>query len=84
MEIIKTIRKRLGIKQTELARMLNIREANYCNMENGRLVPKNIKEIEQKAFSKLLAVCEGEIMRAEEEIKLHNDIKSQIINQTPF
>lgn len=46
MENVKKIRTLLKIKQFELAKQVGISQANFANIENGKLIPNNIKEIE--------------------------------------
>lgn len=54
MELVKNIRKCVGIKQVEMAESLGIDQSNYCNIENGKLIPNNISEIKEKALDILL------------------------------
>ena len=54
MERVKKLRKLCRVTQVELANELGIEQSNYCNMENGKLIPNSIKQIESKAISILL------------------------------
>lgn len=79
MKLVKQFRKELKIKQQEMAKRLNIEQGNYCNMENGRLVPKGIEDVEQRALTELAFVCENrllEIAQKKESIEL---LRNQII-----
>ena len=41
-------RMRLKIKQGEIAKKIGMQYSNYSAIENGRLIPNNIKSIEHK------------------------------------
>lgn len=84
MKVVKELRKQLKLKQTELADMLGIQKANYCNMENGRLVPKNIEEIENRAFDALESECEKQIISEESKLARLKQTLSAIHNKCPF
>ena len=49
MEKVKRLRKETGLKQKEMAEKMEMHYSNYANLENGRYVPANIKELESKA-----------------------------------
>jgi len=53
MEIVKELRKKLKVKQYVLANTLGIQQANYANIENGKLIPNNLDEIKEKALNEL-------------------------------
>ncbi len=54
MREIKQARKICKITQSEFAKMLNMDQSNYCNIENDKLMPNNILELKNLAISILL------------------------------
>ncbi len=55
---IKKLRKICKLSQIELAEHLGIEQSNYCNIENGKLIPNNLDEIKQKAIKILLPLLD--------------------------
>lgn len=69
MKKVKQIRKLCKIRQFEMAKLLDMDQSNYCNIENGRYLFKSIPKIEKKAldilypkFISLVASKEKELM----------------------
>jgi DNA-binding XRE family transcriptional regulator len=76
MEHVKLLRKAVGIKQHKMAEMLNIDQSNYCNIENGRLVPLNLDAIKQRCLNVLLPEIDKLIQKKNEEISVLSSLKN--------
>lgn len=63
---LRTLRKLMGIKQTEMAKQLKTKPSNYCNMELGRLNSGNRILHIRNVF---------DLWRKKELVKLNNHIK---------
>lgn len=50
MKEIKELRELIGVKQPELAKLLEIQVSNYSSIENGYIKPKNLDEIKRKSY----------------------------------
>jgi len=70
MEIVKQLRKKLKVKQYVLANTLGIQQANYANIENGKLIPNNLDEIKEKALNELKPFLVKKIKDTEAELNL--------------
>lgn len=73
MNRLKQLRKICGTTQEELARKIGIEQSNYCNIENGILIPRNIEEIKIKAFEILKPRLLDVIKDKEKELKTLTD-----------
>jgi DNA-binding XRE family transcriptional regulator len=62
MKDIKKLRKICKLSQIELAYELGIEQSNYCNIENGKLIPNNLAEIRQKAIKILMPLLDLKII----------------------
>lgn len=69
METIKKVRKICKIKQTDMANMIGIEQSNYCKMENGILIPRNISSIKKKCENILLPYLEFIIESKDYELR---------------
>ena len=67
MKDIKVIRKICGIKQYEFAKMMGIEQSNYANIENGRMVPKSLDSIKDKAKGILKPLLEDVFLEKSKE-----------------
>jgi len=76
MKEVKELRLICGIKQFQLAEKLGIEQSNYANMENGRLIPKNIAQLQGKAFKILKPYLQDRISDAEIALNELNKIKN--------
>lgn len=68
MKRIKKIRKLVGITQKEIATHLNMDQANYCNIENGKYIPNNLDEIVLKLNSILMPILTKLIDKTKAEL----------------
>lgn len=68
MEEIKKLRKAVGMKQFELATLLNLEQSNYCNIENGKLILKYSEELKNKAKAILIPMMIEKIELMEKDI----------------
>lgn len=62
MKDVKKLRKICALSQIELANELGIEQSNYCNIENGKLIPNNLAEIRQKAINILMPLLDLKII----------------------
>lgn len=69
MDVVKNLRKVVNVKQYELAASLGIEQSNYCNIENGKLIPNNIADIQKRAIDYLLPLLELKIKLIEVDLK---------------
>lgn len=51
MENIKKLRELIGVKQPELATLLNLHTSNYSAIEKGYIRPKNLDEIKVNCYA---------------------------------
>lgn len=82
MEDVKTLRISLGVKQIKIAELLGINQANYNNIENGRLVPKNISEIRRESLKKLMPYVLAKELEIMDELSKIKKSKSFILRET--
>lgn len=73
MKDVKQLRKVCKVSQVQMANDLGIDQSNYCNIENGKLIPNNLEEIKEKAidilyptFIKILLVKNSELYNLKE------------------
>lgn len=77
VEQIKNLRKATGMKQFVLAEKLNIEQANYSNIENGKLITSKIQDIILEAEKILLPLLDNKILDTERELNILLSIKNQ-------
>lgn len=80
MKEIKELRELIGVKQPELAELLQLQPSNYSAIEKGYLKPKNLDEIKQKAFAFLELINEQRQSRIQELLKNKPDAKTYEID----
>lgn len=68
MEIVKLLRKKLKVKQYVIANTLGLQQANYANIENGKLIPNNLDEIKEKALNELKPFLNQKIKETMKEL----------------
>jgi transcriptional regulator with XRE-family HTH domain len=78
MRKIKELRKELGIKQVYFADKLEIQRAYYANVENGRLIPKNIEEIKREASKILFQLLSKKIEETEIDLNYFKSLKTYL------
>lgn len=66
MERVKRLRKEVGMKQYILAEKLGIEQSNFANIENGRWIPGNIRETEERAVKILKPLLTKKILEVRE------------------
>lgn len=75
MKEIKELRELIGVKQPELAKLLEIQVSNYSVIENDNLKPKNLDEIKRKCYIFLDLINQKRQSRIEELFKNKPDAK---------
>ena len=78
MELVKEIRKSVGIKQVDLANTLEINQPNYCKMESGLYEPSNIDDIQLKALEELEQPLRDKIEYSEKELKRLKELSKKL------
>ena len=66
-EKLKEIRKQKGLKQKEIAKMLNVVESSYANWEQGRTEP-NIETIKKLCY--ILNTTPNELLEYENKTEI--------------
>ena len=79
MKEVKSIRKMCGITQREVSEYIGINQSNYCNMENGKLKPNNLDQIQKKAMIFLQPKLEEAIKIAELRISEAKRLRRKLI-----
>lgn len=69
MEKVKKLRKEVGMKQCELARMLGIVHQTFSNIESGYYSPKNKELTKEKAVDILYPLLIKKIIKQREELE---------------
>lgn len=75
MKEIKELRELIGVKQPELANLLEMQTSNYSAIENDNLNPKNLDEIIQKCYMFLDLINQQRQSRIKELLKDKPDAK---------
>lgn len=78
MSDVKLLREALNVKQFHISGRLGLNQSNYANVENGRLLPKNIQEIKIKALNLLLPYLDLKINNTEKHLVALKDFKNKI------
>jgi DNA-binding XRE family transcriptional regulator len=79
MKDIKKLRKICKLSQIELAYELGIEQSNYCNIENGKLIPNNLDEIKKKAIKILLPLLDLKILYLDSDLYDIKEFRKKII-----
>jgi len=78
MELVKQIRKEVGVKQYVLAERLGVNQGNYANIENGKLIPNNLEQIEKSALMFLKPLLLNKIVSIGNHLTLLRDLDKKI------
>lgn len=78
MDLVRDIRKSVGVKQINLANKLGINPPNYCKVEAGRYLPTNVADIELKALEELEQPLIDKIKSSEKELKRLKELNKRL------
>lgn len=69
MQIIREARMACGITQTAIANELGLHSSNYCSIEKGRVIPKNLSELQKNAVERVQPQLSNLIAFKQEELE---------------
>lgn len=82
MKIIKEVRLKLGIKQSDIARKIGVSKSNYCNVESGNRGTENTsKTYTLKARDVIMPILEERIEKSYQEVKALIEIRKKLENE---